>query len=116
MGGLPTTALNWPEMAALERCGHTCGVTARRMVQLLFAEFVWARLSVARFGLLSMEAAALILARWIIENPAELVAQSRLGFALQNGQTKVFGLVASTLGRSFDFGTPGSMAYPLKDR
>jgi|HubBroStandDraft_6_1064221.scaffolds.fasta_scaffold401322_2 hypothetical protein len=75
------------------------------MVQLLFAEFVWPRLSVARFRLLSMEAAALILARWIIENPAELVAQSRLGFALQNGQIRLFGLVASTFGRGFDFAT-----------
>jgi hypothetical protein len=32
------------------------------MVQVLFAEFVWTRLSAARFRLLSMEAAALILA------------------------------------------------------
>ena len=59
----------------------------------------------AAFRVLSIEAAALILARWIIENPDELVAQSRAGFALQNGQTRLFGLVASTFGRSLDFAT-----------
>jgi hypothetical protein len=105
VSGFPATALIWRGVAAVQRSCRICGVTASGAVQVLFAEFVWARLSVARFRLLSMEAAALILARWIIENPAELVAQSRLGFALQNGQIRLFGLVASTFGRGFDFAT-----------
>jgi hypothetical protein len=57
------------------------------------------------FPCFSLEAAALILARWIIENPPELVAQSRPGSALHKGQTKLLGLVASTSSRSFDFAT-----------
>jgi hypothetical protein len=40
-----------------------------------------------------------------VENPPEVVLQSRLGFALQKGQTKPIGLVGSTSGiegRDFD--------------
>jgi hypothetical protein len=59
----------------------------------------------ARLRVLSIDAAALILARWIIENPPELVSQLRPGSALHKEQTKLLGLVASISGRSFDFAT-----------
>jgi hypothetical protein len=61
--GFATTALVCLGVAAVQRSCHTRGVTAGEVVQALFAEFVWARLSATRFRLLSMEAAALILAR-----------------------------------------------------
>jgi hypothetical protein len=63
VGGLPTTALISREVAALKRSSHRCDVIGTGVVQVLFAEFVWAGLSATRFRLLSMEAAALILAR-----------------------------------------------------
>lgn len=62
MEGFATTALVCLGVVAVQRSCHTRGVTAGGMVQVLFAEFVWTRLSAARFRLLSMEAAALILA------------------------------------------------------
>ncbi len=47
---------------------------------------------------LSLAAAALILWTCATDKPRELVAQSWSGFALQNGQTSVTGLVGSTSG------------------
>jgi hypothetical protein len=41
-------------------------------------------------------AATLILAMWTAENAPEVVEQSRLGFAPQNGQRNDNGLVGST--------------------
>jgi len=44
----------------------------------------------------SIRAAALILATWIAENAPEVVKQSSLGFAPQNGHFNDIGLVGST--------------------
>jgi hypothetical protein len=47
---------------------------------------------------LSLAAAALILLTCTTDKPPELVAQSRPGFALQNGQPSVRGLMGRTSG------------------
>jgi hypothetical protein len=84
---------------AIETGLRVASVPCRNNLDRFFARLSGLRdLAEVRFLVLSIRAAALILARWIAENPPKVVLQSRLGFALQKGQTKPIGLVGSTSG------------------